>query len=335
LDRIAAAMKPGPVRSRLFREAILKTKTFTLALAAACLTAGLVLQAGMAPAAPAAKKEELSESYRGSQRNNETYQKIAPFKVLDNLYYIGPGYVSVWLIPTSAGIILIDTAQEPYVDHVIDSIKKSGFDPKDIKYILLSHGHLDHVGGAARIQELSGARVAALAEDWDLNEKIGVTPGRDGSAPPRMPKRDMVLKEGDTLTLGGETLKFYKHPGHTAGSLSAEFTVYDNGTPHKAFMFGGPGPRGGVNGAQQFLDSVNRVAAIPGIEVAVHVHSWLTSYPYPNGGILEREIKLKARKPGEPNPYVDAEAWKQWVKIAQAGAQQYLDEQKKKEATAK
>ena len=248
---------------------------------------------------------------------------------------LGPGYVSVWLIPTSAGIILIDTAQEPYVDHVIDSIKKSGFDLKDIKYILLSHGHLDHVGGAARIQELSGARVAALGEDWDMIEKLGTTPGRDGSAPPRMPKRDMVLKEGDTLTLGGETLKFYKHPGHTAGSLSAEFTLFDNGTPHKAFMFGGPGPRGGVNGAQQFLDSMNRVAAIQGIEIAVNVHSWLTSYPYPGGGILERENKLKLRKPGEANVFVDPAAWTQWVKIAQAGAQQYLDEQKKKEAAAK
>jgi metallo-beta-lactamase class B len=306
-----------------------------LALAACFVAAGLLWNTGYGVAAPAAKKEELSESYRGSQRDNQTYQKIAPFKVMDNLYYVGPGYVSVWLIPTSAGIILIDTAQEPYVDHVIDSIKKSGFDPKDIKYILLSHGHLDHVGGAARLQELSGARVAALAEDWDMIEKLGVTPGRNGSAPPRMPKRDMVLKEGDTLTLGSETLKFYKHPGHTAGSLSAEFTVFDNGTPHKAFMFGGPGPRGGVNGAQQFLDSVNRVAAISGIEVAVNVHSWLTSYPYPGGGILERENKLKLRKPGEANVFVDAAAWTQWVKMAQAGAQQYLDEQKKKEAAAK
>ena len=306
-----------------------------LGFAACCLAAALLLNAnlaGPAIAAGAAKKEELSESYRGSQRNNEAYQKIAPFKVFDNLYYVGPGYVSVWLIPTSAGIILFDSAQEPYVDHVIDSIKKMGFDPKDIKYLILSHGHLDHFGGAARIQELSGARVAALTEDWDMIEKAGTTPGRNGSSPPRVPKRDMVLKEGDTLTLGGETLKFYKHPGHTPGSLSAEFTVYDNGTPHKAFLFGGPGPRGGVGGAEQFLDSMNRIAQIPGIEVAVNVHSWLTSYPYPKGGILEREIELKARKPGDPNPFVDAESWKEWVKMAQAGAVKYLEEQKAKAA---
>jgi metallo-beta-lactamase class B len=83
----------------------------------------------------------------------------------------------------------------------------------------------------------------------------------------------MVVKEGDTLTLGGATLKFYKHPGHTAGSLSAEFTVFDNGRPYKAFMFGGPGPRGGVAGATQFLETTKRIAEIPGIQVHVQVHS--------------------------------------------------------------
>src|SRR5687768_2234581 len=121
-------------------------------------------QAGPAPG------ESLSQSYRGSQRDNVAYQKVPPIKVFDNLYYVGPGDVSVWLIPTTDGLILIDSAQEPLVDHVIDSIRKVGFDPKNIKYILLSHGHLDHFGGAARIQALSGARVATLEEDWQSIE---------------------------------------------------------------------------------------------------------------------------------------------------------------------
>ncbi|HEY4264718.1 MAG TPA: MBL fold metallo-hydrolase [Micropepsaceae bacterium] len=301
-----------------------------LAVGAALLLNGN-FDAGPAFAADA-KQEQLSESYRGSKRNDEAYQKIAPFKLFDNLYYVGPGFVSAWLIPTSAGIIMIDTAQEPYVDHVIDSIKTSGFDIKDIKYIVLSHGHLDHFGGAKGIQELSGARVAALDEDWKMMEQFATRPGKNGARPDEAPKRDMVLKEGDTLTLGDETLKFYKLPGHTPGSLAAEFTVYDNGAPHKAFLLGGPGPRNGVTGGQQFVDSMNRVAQIPGIEVAVNVHSWLTSYPYPKGGILERAIALKARKPGEPNVFVDPESWKQWVTMAQEGAAKYLEAEKRKAA---
>jgi metallo-beta-lactamase class B len=303
-----------------------------IALAAAAALGAALEQPDFTFAAQTAKNEELSESYRGSQKNNVDFQKVPPIKVFDNLHYVGPGFVSVWLVSTSQGAILIDGAEEPYIDHVIDSIRKSGFQLSDIKYIVLSHGHLDHFGGVARIQQLSGARVAALEEDWALMERAAQQPGRNNSAPPPIPKRDMVVREGDTLTLGGTTLKFYKHPGHTAGSLSAEFTVFDNGRPHKAFMFGGPGPRGGVAGATQFLDSANKIAQIPGVEVHVQVHSWLASYPYPNGGIFERAQKLAQRKAGEPNPFVDAASWQQWVKIVQAGAADYLAEQKQKGA---
>ena len=134
----------------------------------------------------------------------------------------------------------------------------------------------------------------------------------------------------DTLTLGGETLKFYKHPGHTPGSLSAEFNVYDNGVAHKAFLFGGPGPRDGVTGGEQFLESVNRVAQLPGIDTHVMVHSWLASYPYPNGGIFERAIKLQARKPGEPHPFVDAASWRQWMATIREGAATNLEDERRK-----
>ena len=87
---------------------------------------------GQALAGPAPGKS-LSQSYRGSQSNNVEYQKISPFKVFDNLYYVGPGFVSVWLIPTNQGLMLIDTAQEPYIDHVIEGIRKVGFEPKNIR----------------------------------------------------------------------------------------------------------------------------------------------------------------------------------------------------------
>ncbi|HLQ90501.1 MAG TPA: MBL fold metallo-hydrolase [Xanthobacteraceae bacterium] len=299
-----------------------------------CLAAQLIATT-LPPAsatAQAPKPEELSESYRGSQRNNVAYQKVAPFKVFDNLYYVGPGFVSTWILKTRDGAILIDTAQEPYVDHVVDSIKKAGVTPADIKYILLTHSHLDHFGGAARIAELTGARVGALEEDWRLIEAAGNRPGRDNAPPPGVPRRDMVLKEGDTLTLVGETLKFYRHPGHTPGSLSAEFNVYDNGVAHKAFLFGGPGPRDGVAGGEQFLSSVNRVAELPGVEVHVMVHSWLASYPYPNGGIFERAIKLQSRKPGEPHPFVDTASWRQWMNTMREGAVKNLDDERRKAA---
>src|SRR5437899_12191085 len=174
--------------------------------------------------------EPPSKTYRVTRANDVEFQKVEPFKVFDNLYYVGPGYVSVWLLTTPQGNILFDTAQEPYVDFVINNIRKVGVDPKSIRYIVLSHGHLDHFGGAAKIQEASGARVVAVEEDWKMIEDVGSRQGRGGTPPPRAPKKDMVVKEGDTLNLGGQALKFHQTPGHTPGVLTTEgITVYDRG----------------------------------------------------------------------------------------------------------
>ncbi len=289
-------------------------------IAFALLVVGASLSAQNARPAPG---ETLSESYRGSQRDNVEYQKVPPIKVFDNLYYVGPGFVSVWLVPTSDGLILIDSAQEPYVDHVIDNIRKAGFDPRNIKFNLITHGHLDHFGGAAKIQALSSARVAMLEEDWQLVEK---SRGVNASLTAPAPKRDMVIKEGDTITSGSTSLKVYKLPGHTPGSASFELTVHDGTRSHKAFVFGGPGQRNGVEGGTQFLASIERLQReFADVEVAVHVHSWLATYPYPGGAVFERARALAGRKAGAPHPFVDNTTWRQWLATAHAGTIKYIE----------
>ena len=286
-------------------------------IAVTLVVVGASLSAQDARPAPG---ETLSESYRGSQRDNVEYQKVPPIKVFDNLYYVGPGFVSVWLVPTSDGLVLIDSAQEPYVDHVIDNIRKAGFDPRDIKFNLITHGHLDHFGGAAKIQALSGARVAMLEEDWGLLES-----GNPKLAPVT-PKRDMVIKEGDTITSGSTSLKVYKLPGHTPGSASFEFTVRDGKQSHRAFVFGGPGQRNGVEGGTQFLASIERLQRqFADVDVAVHVHSWLATYPYPGGGIFERAQLLAKRGAGEPHPFVDNPTWRQWLATTHGGTVKYIE----------
>ena len=238
----------------------------TTLLAAATLAASfLIASAGAQPVYtgfPKSPTSPISQSYREKGKEAVEFQKVPPIHMFDNVWYVGPGYVSCYLIKTSAGAILIDAAEEPaMVEHVIDSIKKTGTDLKDIKAILISHGHIDHWGGIDRMHELTGAPVYATEEDWKLIEATGSRPGRNGTPPPRAPKRDRVIHEGDKLTVGDTTLELMVTPGHTSGVMSALFTVYDNGKPYKAFYSGGLGGRDGVRGFEQATGITGLVAS--------------------------------------------------------------------------
>jgi metallo-beta-lactamase class B len=290
------------------------TTNLKLGIGLAAVAISLVLGGGsLLAAAPGGPLpgEGLSQSYRESQMDNVEYQKVEPIKMADNLYYVGPGYVSVYLITTPEGHILIDAAEDPYVDFVLDNIRQVGADPADIKYILISHGHLDHFGGVAAIQDISNAQVGAIAEDWAMIEERSQSPGRDEGPPPRMPRKDIVLKQGDTITVGNTTLLIHNTPGHTAGVMSAEFTIFDNGTPHKAFFSGGTGGRPGF--FEQAVEATSRVKEIADIEVFLPNHAWNAGNPYPNGSVFERAQRIA---PGQPNPFIDGAAWREWIEIA-------------------
>jgi len=265
---------------------------------------GYAADAGPAPG------ETLSQSYRESQRNNVEYQMVEAFQVFDNLYYVGPGFVSVWLLETSDGLVLFDAAEEPYVEHILSGIRSFGFDPADIEYIIISHGHLDHFGGAPYIQDISGARVAAMSEDWDLIEQAATQPGRNDGPSPRIPKRDMVLMQNQTIILGEATLTIHQTPGHTPGVTSTEFYVFDNGTPHRALLIGGSGARNNA-----FTDALytSRLFAAMDIDVPVMNHSWLGVSTFPRGGIFERAQTLSIRQTGDLHPFVDPVSWREWV----------------------
>jgi metallo-beta-lactamase class B len=291
---------------------------------------------GAPPAAAQTAAEPLSKTCRVTRPDDVELQKIEPFKVFDNLYYVGPCYVSVWLVTTPQGHILFDSAQEPYVDHVIANIKKVGVNPRDIKYIVLAHGHLDHVGGAARLQEVTGARVVALAEDWTMIEALNGRTSRRDPTPNRTPKRDMVVKDGDTLTLGNQTVKFHHLPGHTPGVLVTEgITVFDGGQSYKAIVSAGAAGGPGLAGAEQGVKNANKLASIQGVQVNLQIHSWAEPNGYPGGGVLERAALLKTRKPGDPHPFVDPDTWNRRAKEAVASAEKTLAAERAKAASSK
>jgi metallo-beta-lactamase class B len=259
-------------------------------------------------------------------------QKIEPFKVFDNLYHVGPCYVSSWILTTPQGNIMFDTAQEPFVDLIEANIKKVGINPRDIKYIVVNHGHADHFGGAKRLQEFTGARVVAAPEDWTMIEAFAGKPNnRDAGKPTEVPKRDIEAKEGDHLDLGDQHLIIHHAPGHTPGNLFVEgIVLHEGANTYKGIWGGGGGGAPGLEGAKQGVINADRVAAVKGVQVYLQTHAWQDPNGYPGGGIHERAKKLAARKPGDPNPFVDPATWEARVKRAQDTAHRVLAEEEAK-----
>lgn len=296
----------------------MRTKTWALAVAVASL-----LEAGLPPVDAAGQAPDARAARLRKETDNLALQKVAPFKVFDNLYYVGVGYVSSWLITTNQGLILIDTIEGAYKEHPLDGIRKLGFDPQDIKNVILTHYHLDHTAGAARVQELSGARLAMGEADWDALVRAP-NPNNE-----RLPRRDMAVKDGETITLGTTTLTLHVLGGHTPATLGVDFTVYDAGKPYRAFIFGGPAPGPGRQAAEQFVASVNRLEQMQeGVQVRVVSHPWM------DPDFWERADRLASRTPGGPHPFVTPGLFRTWVAELKATAAKRLDEAKAREAAS-
>jgi metallo-beta-lactamase class B len=250
----------------------------------------------------------------------EGSKPIPPFQIFDNLYYVGLDSVSAYILKTSGGLILIDSLYQEFADHIPMAMQQLNLNPKDIKYILVTHAHTDHSGGANAIQKRSGARVGMAEGDWQMNSP-GTYMSSGGQRRVFEPiHRDLIIKDGDTLKLGETTLKFYVTPGHTPGVTSLEFPVLDQGKTYKAFLFGGIGLNTvtGVRAAQQFVESVRRVMAVPDVQVNITNHPEAAQ-------ILERAKKLPSRKPGDPHPFVDPQRYRTWLQSMLDSGQKKLE----------
>jgi metallo-beta-lactamase class B len=158
-------------------------------------------------------------------------QKVEPLKVFDNLYYVGFEQVGTWTLDTGAGLILFDTLNNPQEAEtvLVPGLKQLGLDPANIKYIVLSHGHADHFGGAPYFQEHYNTPVMMTAADWDLIARPPRGNANAAAATRVLPKRDKIINDGDTLKLGNTTIKFGIYPGHTPGTIMFSAPVLDHG----------------------------------------------------------------------------------------------------------
>jgi metallo-beta-lactamase class B len=238
-----------------------------------------------------------------------------PAKVFDNLYFVGMTEFSAWAVTTSEGIIVIDPLFDYSVeDEVVEGLRKLGFDPDDIEYVLVSHGHLDHVGGAKLLQERFGARVLLTAADWDLLER---------DDPPWKPRRDMEIADGQKLTLGDTTLTMYHTPGHTMGTVSTLIPLRDGANTHVGALWGGTAFNFAPDAARYraYAESAARfreLATAAGADVMLSNHS---AYD----GTKQKLPALATRARGAPHPYVGgSESVRRYLTVANECAQAAL-----------
>ncbi len=252
-----------------------------------------------------------------------------PAKVFDNLYFVGGRIHSSWALTTSDGIILIDTLY-PYNSEtlIVEGLQKLGLDPRNIKYVIISHAHGDHIGGAEMLQSRYGARVVMGAPDWDAVAKY---PNRYKTM---APKRDIVATDGMKVTLGADTVTAWLTPGHTPGTLSYTFTVSDRGrrvnvaySGGTAFNFANNTPDPGIKNFQIYIDSQRKMAekaAAVGATVLLSNHSEFDN-------AFNRNRMLAGRGNG-PHPYEIGADWVQrYFKVTEGcarAAQLRLEQQR-------
>jgi metallo-beta-lactamase class B len=201
-------------------------------------------------------------------------------------------------VTTTAGIIIIDPIFDYSVeDEIVGGLTRLGFDPGDIRYVVVSHGHRDHAGGARYLQDRFGARVVLTAADWDLLEQTG------GDWP--KPRRDIVAHDGYELVLGETTLVLYATPGHTPGTLSTLIPVTDRGVSHVAALWGGTafnfmGRDDEVRWFLEYIASAERFSRLAADARADVILSNHTRYD----GSAVKLPALRGRRSGDPHPYV-------------------------------
>ena len=260
-------------------------------------------------------------------------QPVKPFRMIGNIYYVGASDVTSYLIVTPKGLILLDGGFAETAPQVESNIQALGYKLRDVKVLLNSHAHDDHAGGLAELKRATHASFAASAADAALIAKGGKDDFSFGDRHLYPPvQADRILKDGDTVELGGTTLTAHLTPGHTKGCTTWTMWVTEAGAPHNVV----------------FLCSVSILdyplvnnPKYPGIaDDFTHTFATLKSLPCDvflgaHGRYYDLKGKIARLQKHEPgNPFIDPQGYKDFVAAGETTFKQALEAQRKAASTA-
>jgi metallo-beta-lactamase class B len=243
---------------------------------------------------------------------NNWNEPFKPFQVIGNIYYVGTQGIACYIIKTNAGLILLDTALEESAPIVRANIETLGFKLKDIKIILSSHAHYDHVAGHAAMKAVTGAKVFAMKADAEILE----SGGQKGFHPlkPHYPpvKVDKRLKDGEVVRLGEVKMTAHHTPGHTEGNTAWTIVVEENGKKYNVVFTCSLSINPGVK-------MVNNPTWAGVAEAYAKSFAKLKTLPCdvflgPHAPFFAMEEKVK-RLGSQPNPFIDPQGLRRFVEM--------------------
>lgn len=252
---------------------------------------------------------------------------LPPFRIFGNLYYVGDKKVCCHLIDTGDGLILVDTGYAHTMHILLSNIKALGFAPENIKYIIHSHGHFDHFGCSCRLKALYGCKILMGAQDA---QRLRVNPeaalmklGPEPYAP--IPETDILLNDGDILSLGNVNIRCVSAPGHTEGVMAFFFDATCGSQTKKVGYWGG---MGFFTMHRPYLQEYGLPLDLPAqmgqtIKKLLKEQVDITLGNHPaNNGTVEKYTYM-CQHP-EENPFADPSVWSEMLETAQARLKDFL-----------
>lgn len=262
---------------------------------------------------------------------------IKSVKITDNVYFVGTydWSSSSHLIDTGDGLILIDSGFPYAMDLVLENIEKFGFELSDIKYLLISHGHYDHMGSSLVLREKYGTTLCLGAQDrLYANGELDLTWAKELGFEYTLPfEPDILLNDGDEIALGNTKIKCYHTPGHTPGTMSYVFNTTYNNEDYVCATFGGAG----VNTMEKnfiekyslsydcrddFRNSLRKMAKI---KVDIHLGN------HPFNSKTKQKIELWENNPLINNPFIDSSEWQEFLNSCEKNLDNLIAKEKANE----
>ena len=264
------------------------------------------------------KHKKMEETHLGHWFLDQEKRWVEPFRLYGDIWYVGDSWVCVHLIDTGDGLLLIDSGNLGAEAMLIDAIWRTGHDPADVKWIIHSHGHLDHIGAANYFKIRFGTKLLLGEPDArNFRERPELALCQDAqNAAFYLFTPDKEIHDGEVIRFGNLDIQFYLNPGHTDGVISLFFDMAEGGVTRRVGYYGGFGFNTlqkdylleiGDTDFSMRRTYLNSLAKVRGEKVDV----FLGNHCINNNMLEKREMQKK--DPGGPNPFIDPELWGKYL----------------------